>query len=119
MALLRVVRQHKVRSTVRRVLMTPRKTLMLAALISMAPAGLVLAQSQTMPADSPPADTSASSPSSPSTQAPPVSNDTSSSDTTPAAASSTKSTHMASKQAMKDCVTKQQSDNSGLSTADA
>ena len=42
--------------------MTTRKTLMLAALISLAPAGMVMAQSQTMPQDTSPS--SASSPSS-------------------------------------------------------
>ncbi len=41
--------------------MTTRKTLMLAALISLAPAGMVMAQSQTMPQDTSPS--SASSPS--------------------------------------------------------
>lgn len=101
--------------------MTTRKTLMLAALISMAPAGLVMAQSQTMPNDSSPS--AASSPSQrdatsmPSTESPATSESTS-----PAAASSPhqqQATRTASKQAMKDCVTKQQQDNQGISTADA
>jgi hypothetical protein len=100
--------------------MTPRKTLLLAALISMTPTALVLAQSQTAPADTSPS--SASSPaqrdavSSSSTEAPSMDS------TNPAAASSPhqrQATRTASKQAMKDCVTKQQSDNSGLSAADA
>ena len=101
--------------------MTTRKILMLAALISIAPAGLVMAQSQTTPQDTSPS--AASSPSqrnatsSSATEAP-----TSSDSTSPAAASSPhqqQSTHVASKQAMKDCVAKQKQDNSGISAADA
>ena len=101
--------------------MTTRKTLMLAALISLAPAGMVMAQSQTMPQDTSPS--SASSPSqreatsSSATEAP-TTNDS----TSPSAASTPhqqQSTHMASKQAMKDCVAKQKQDNSGITTADA
>src|SRR6186713_692076 len=97
--------------------MTTRKILMLAALISIAPAGLVMAQSQTAPQDSSPS--AASSPSqrsatsSSATEAP-TTNDS----TSPSAASSPhqqQSTHVASKQAMKDCVAKQKQDNSGIS----
>ena len=100
--------------------MTTRKTLMLAALISLAPAGMVMAQSQTTPQDTSPS--SASSPSqrestpSSATEAPTTS------DTSPAAASSPhqrETTHMASKQAMKECVAKQKQDNQGMSAADA
>ncbi len=101
--------------------MTTRKTLMLAALISLAPAGMVMAQSQTMPQDTSPS--SASSPSqreatsSSATEAP-TTNDS----TNPSAASSPhqqQSTRMASKQAMKDCVAKQKQDNQGITAADA
>jgi len=101
--------------------MTTRKTLMLAALISLAPAGMVMAQSQTMPQDTSPS--SASSPSqreatSSSATESPTTNDS----TSPSAASTPHqqdSTRMASKQAMKDCVAKQKQDNSGITTADA
>src|ERR1700760_4040870 len=101
--------------------MTTRKTLMLAALISLAPAGMVMAQSQTMPQDTSPS--SASSPaqrdatSSRATETPPTTDSTS-----PSAASSPhqqSSTHMASKQAMKDCIAKQKQDNSSMKDADA
>lgn len=101
--------------------MTTRKTLMLAALISLAPAGMVMAQSQTMPQDTSPS--SASSPSqraatSSSATESPTTNDS----TSPSAASSPhqqQATHMASKQAMKDCVAKQKQDNQGITAADA
>ncbi len=101
--------------------MTTRKTLVLAALISLAPAGMVMAQSQTMPQDTSPS--SASSPSqreatsSSATEAP-TTNDS----TNPSAASTPhqqQSTRMASKQAMKDCVAKQKQDNQGITAADA
>jgi hypothetical protein len=91
--------------------MTKRKTLMFAALISIAPAGLVMAQSGSTPQDQTPA--TASSPSA--TESPSSSNDSSSS----SASSSTTQHHMASKQAMKECVAKQRQDNSGMSAADA
>jgi hypothetical protein len=102
--------------------MTPRKTLLLAAVISMAPAGFVMAQSQTTPTDTSPS--AASSPSQrdatsmPTTESPPADSPS----TSPAAASSPhqqQATRTASKQAMKECVAKQQSDNSGMSAADA
>ena len=90
--------------------MTTRKTLMLAALMSLAPAGLVMAQSGSMPQDQTPA--TASSPSA--TESAPATDSSSSS------ASSPKTQHrMASKQAMKECIAKQQQDNSGMSAADA
>src|SRR5882757_5619757 len=101
--------------------MTTRKTLMLAALFAIAPAGLVMAQSQTMPQETSPS--AASSPSqreatsSSATEAPATSDNTS-----PSAASTPhqqQATRTASKQAMKECVAKQQSDNSGMSAADA
>jgi len=90
--------------------MTTRKTLMLAALISIAPAGLVMAQSGSMPQDQTPA--TASSPSA--TESPPATDSSS-----PTASSPKTQHHMASKQAMKECIAKQQQDNSGMSTADA
>jgi hypothetical protein len=94
---------------------------MLAALISLAPAGMVMAQSQTMPQDTSPS--SASSPSqreatsSSATEAP-TTNDS----TSPSAASTPhqqQSTRTASKQAMKDCIAKQKQDNQGITAADA
>lgn len=108
--------------------MTPRRTLLLAALISMAPTALVMAQ--TTPEPDATAPSSASSPSqreATSTTAPESTpTDNSTTDTNPAAASSphqqqaTGGTHhMASKQMMKDCIAKQQADNSGMSAADA
>ena len=101
--------------------MTTRKTLMLAALISLAPAGMVMAQSQTMPQDTSPS--SASSPSQQeSTQTPTTEAPATSDSSSPAAASSPhqrETTHMASKQAMKDCIAKQKQDNSGIKDADA
>ena len=103
--------------------MSLRRTLLLAALISMAPTAMVIAQT-TSPSDTSPS--SASSPSqrestsSSSTEAP--TNDS----TSPAAASTphqqqaTKGgSRTASKHSMKDCIAKQQADNSGMSAADA
>jgi Ni/Co efflux regulator RcnB len=99
--------------------MSPRKTLLLA-LISMAPVALVMAQSQTMPSDTSPS--SASSPSQRDSTSSSATESPTTDGTSPAAASSPhqqQATHVASKQAMKDCVAKQQSDNSGMSAADA
>ena len=99
--------------------MSPRKTLLLAALMTLAPGALVMAQSQTMPSDTSPS--SASSPSqrdstsSSATEAPPTSDSTSpSAASTPAQRQAT-----ASKPSLKNCIAKQQSDNSGMSAADA
>ena len=99
--------------------MSPRKTLLLAALISMAPAAMVLAQSQTMPSDTSPS--SASSPSQrDSTSSSATESPTTTDSTNPAAASTPHQRQAtASKQSMKQCVAKQQSDNSGMSAADA
>jgi hypothetical protein len=106
--------------------MTTRKTLMLAALISIAPVGLVMAQSQTPPQDTSPS--SASSPSqreatsSQATESPTTTNSTTTDSTSPAAASTPHQEHAtrtASKQAMKECVAKQKQDNQGMSSADA
>jgi hypothetical protein len=101
--------------------MTPRKTFLLAALISIAPASFVMAQSQTTPTDTSPS--SASSPSQrDATSSSATESPTATDSTSPSAASTPhqqQATRTASKQAMKDCVAKQQSDNSGLSAADA
>jgi hypothetical protein len=91
--------------------MRTHETLMLAALISLAPAGWVMAQSGSMPQDQTPA--TASSPAA--TESPSSSADSSSS----SASSAKTQHHMANKQAMKECIAKQQQDNSGMSTADA
>ncbi len=105
--------------------MSPRRTVLLAALISMAPAAMVMAQ--TDPQSDTTAPSSASSPhqreaTSTTTPEAPSSNGTSSNDTSPAAASSPhqqQATRMASKQSMKDCIAKQQAENSGMSAAQA
>ena len=99
--------------------MSPRKTLLLA-LICMSPAALVMAQSQTMPSDTSPS--SASSPSQRDSTSSSATESPTTDGTSPAAASTPhqqQATHVASKQAMKECVAKQQSDNSGMSAADA
>jgi hypothetical protein len=57
-----------------------------------------------------------------STSAPEASSTDQSNGTNPSSASTPhqqQATHMASKQSMKDCIAKQQSDNSGMSKADA
>ncbi len=100
--------------------MTPRKTLLLAALILMAPTAFVMAQSQTTPTDTSPS--SASSPSQRDATSSSATEAATTDGTSPSAASTPhqqQATRTASKQAMKDCVAKQQSDNSGLSAADA
>jgi len=107
--------------------MSLRRTLLLAALISMAPTALVVAQ--TDPQSDTTSPSSASSPhqrDATSSKAPEASSTDNTSSTNPSAAStphqqqSTKdSTRLASKQAMKDCMAKQQADNSGMTKADA
>jgi hypothetical protein len=105
--------------------MTLRRTLLLAALVSLAPTAMVMAQ--TPPAsDTSPSSSSATTPSqhdsstSSSGREAPTNESTS-----PSAASSphqretTKGAQTASKQSMKDCIAKQQSDNSGMSASDA
>ncbi len=105
--------------------MTPRRTLLLAALISLAPAAVVMAQTDPQTdATSPSAASSPHQRNATSTNAPEASSSdgTSSNSTSPAAASSPhqrEATRMASKQSMKDCIAKQKTDNSGMSTADA
>ncbi len=105
--------------------MSPRRTVLLAALISMAPAAMVMAQ--TDPQSDTTAPSSASSPhqreaTSTTTPEAPSSNGAASNDTSPAAASSPhqqQATRMASRQSMKDCIAKQQAENSGMSAAQA
>jgi hypothetical protein len=100
--------------------MSPRKTLFLAALMSMAPTAWVMAQSQTMPSDTSPS--SASSPAQRDSTSSSATESPTTNGTSPSAASTPhqqQATRMASKQAMKQCVAKQQSDNSGMSAADA
>jgi hypothetical protein len=107
--------------------MSLRRTLLLAALISMVPTALVVAQ--TDPQSDTTSPSSASSPhqrDATSTSAPEASSTDNTSSTNPSAASTphqqdaTKDrTHMASKQSMKECIAKQQADNSGMSRADA
>jgi hypothetical protein len=107
--------------------MSLRRTLLIAALISMAPTALVVAQ--TDPQSDTTSPSSASSPhqrDATSTHAPEASSTDNTNSTSPSAASSphqqhaTKdSTHMASKQSMRDCIAKQQADNSGMSKSDA
>ena len=104
--------------------MSLRRTLLLAALISMAPTALVVAQTEPQTDTTSPS--SASSPAqreATSSKAPEASATEDS--TNPSTASSphqqqaTGASRTASKQSMKECVTKQQADNSGMSAADA
>src|SRR5882724_3088761 len=101
--------------------MSLRRTLLLAALISMAPTALVVAQ--TDPQTDTTSPSSASSPhqrDATSSSTPEASSNTSGSN--PSSASTPhqqQSTHMASKASMKDCIAKQQADNQGMSKADA
>jgi hypothetical protein len=104
--------------------MRPRRTALLIALMSMTPAAMVVAQ--TTP---PTQDTSPSSASSPHQRDATHSNSqeaTTGDGTSPSAASSPHqqqatggSTRTASKQSMKDCIAKQQQENSGMSKEDA
>ena len=103
--------------------MSLRRTLLLAALISMAPTALVVAQTEPQTDTTSPS--SASSPAqrdATSSKAPEASSTDNTSSSDPSAASTPhqqQSTHMASKQSMKDCIAKQQSDNQGMSKTDA
>jgi hypothetical protein len=107
--------------------MSLRRTLLLTALIAMAPSALVLAQTE--PQSDPTSPSAASSPhqrDSTQSNSPEASSTDSTQGTNPSAASTphqqqaTKdSTRMASKQQMKDCIAKQQADNSGMTKADA
>ena len=108
--------------------MSPRRTLLLAALLSMAPTAMVFAQATPPPANSPSADTSPSAASSPhqrESTSSSASESPTDDGTNPAAASSphqqsaTSGSHQANKQSMKDCVAKQQAQNTGMSAADA
>ena len=99
--------------------MSAHRTLLLAALISLVPA-MAMAQSQTAPSDTSPS--SASSPSQRDSTSSSATESPTTDGTSPAAASTPhqqQATRMASKQAMKQCIAKQQSDNSGMSAADA
>ena len=106
--------------------MTQRRILLLAALISVAPVTVVMAQT----APQTQTDTSPSAASSPhqreATQSnateTPLNDGMSTQSTSPSAASTPhqqQATRMASKQSMKECIAKQQADNSGMSSADA
>jgi len=96
--------------------MNARRAMLLTAMIALAPAGLSLAQT---------APDSTQTPSSQQRDTPKGGAE----DATPAPPNSTtsqlnnpsqkQSTHMVSKQAMKDCIAKQQQDNTALSNADA
>ena len=106
--------------------MSLRRTLLLAAIISVAPTAVVFAQ--TDPQNDPTSPSSASSPhqrEATSNQTPEASSTDSTQGTTPSAASTphqqqaTGGTRTASKQSMKECIAKQQADNSGMSAADA
>lgn len=108
--------------------MSVRRTLVLAALISVAPAGMVFAQQG--PPTTPTSPSSASSPhqrEATSTNTPEASSTDNTQSTSPAAASTPHQrqatggdkTRTASKQAMKDCTAKQQAEHSGMSASDA
>jgi hypothetical protein len=104
--------------------MSLRRTLLLAALISMAPTALVVAQ--TNPQTDTTSPSSASSPhqrDATSSSAPEASSTDNTSSSNPSSASTPhqqqSTTHMASKASMKDCIAKQQADNQGMSKADA
>lgn len=111
--------------------MRTSRTLLLAALLSMAPTAMVLAQSmpqpdspstQTEPSSSQTDPSSASSPSQRAATSKNAPEAATTDNTNPSAASSPhqqQATRMASKQAMKDCIAKQQADKSGMSAADA
>jgi hypothetical protein len=106
--------------------MSLRRKLLIGAMISMAPAAMVMAQQSATSPDMPPSSTSPAAASSPSQQdatstyAPqaPASDNS----TNPSAASSPsqqQAVRTASKAAMKDCIAREKTDNSGMSTADA
>ena len=106
--------------------MSLRRTLLLAAMISVAPTTVVFAQ--TAPQGDPTSPSSASSPhqrAATSTNAPEASSTDSTQGTSPSAASTphqqqaTGSSHTASKASMKECIAKQQAENSSMSAADA
>src|SRR5215813_1623593 len=103
--------------------MALRRTLLLAAIFSIAPVAAVMAQTE-------PQTTSPSAASSPhqrdatSTPAPEASSTDQTSGTNPSSASSphqqqATGTHTASKASMKECIAKQQAENAQMSTADA
>ena len=107
--------------------MNLRQTLLLTAMLSVAPATMILAQQQ--PATDPTSPSSASSPhqrDATSTKAPEASPTDNTQGTNPSAASTPHQqqatgakTRTASKQSMNECMGKQQAENSGMSKADA
>jgi hypothetical protein len=100
--------------------MTPRRTTLLAALIAMSPAALVFAQNTPPSQDTSPS--SASSPSQREATQSGAQENMPSDGTSPAAASSPhqqQATRTASKQALHDCIAKQQQNDSSISKDDA
>ena len=97
--------------------MSLRRTLLLGALLSVAPVAMVFAQTE--PPSGYERQTPPPSSTSPSTTNPSSTSPSSSSSSSSDQQSSSQSTHTASKEQMKECIAKQKSDNSGMSTADA
>ena len=108
--------------------MNPGRKLLLAAMISVAPTVMVFAQQ--VPPTGPTSPSSASSPhqrEATSTNTPEASSTDNTQGTSPSAAStphqqqatSGQQTHTASKQSMKACTAKQQTENPGMANADA
>jgi cytoskeletal protein RodZ len=96
--------------------MSPRRTLLLGALLATAPMAMVFAQTEAQSGyerQTPPPSSASPSTTNPSSTSP--SSSSSSSDQQ----SSSQSTRTASKEQMKECIAKQKADNSGMSTADA
>jgi hypothetical protein len=105
--------------------MALRRTLLLAAIFSIAPAAAVMAQTE--PQNDTTSPSAASSPhqrDATSTPAPEASSTDQTSGTSPSSASTphqqqATGTHTASKASMKECIAKQQAENAQMSTADA
>lgn len=99
--------------------MALRRTLVLAAIFSIAPTAMVMAQTE--PQNDQTSSSSASSPQTetPSTSSTPDSSSTTTSSSSESSSHEQKSTHMASKQSMKECIANKQQENSGMSKADA
>jgi cytoskeletal protein RodZ len=89
--------------------MSPRRTLLLGALLALAPMAMVYAQTEPPPSSTSPSTTNPSS----------TSPSSSSSSSSTEQQSSSQSTRTASKESMKECIAKQKADNSQISTADA
>jgi hypothetical protein len=99
-----------------------RRTLLLAAMISIAPTAMVMAQTEPQSTSPSSGSYQRTTPTNPPESTPPDQG----SSTSPSAASSphqreatSGSSRTASKQSMKECIAKQQSDNSGMSKEDA